>query len=123
VKCQGLYQLVTRFRKGFIEELTDVDGSPTPIKSWLTGFTISGLVGVVNDLSCPGLTACIMPDGSKTSYAIAKKEFLSLGSKLLRACQVGPPQMALHGAWQAAANLIGLQWATPDRDTRELPAE
>ncbi|PNP76205.1 hypothetical protein FNYG_10494 [Fusarium nygamai] len=70
-----------RFRKGYIEEFTDADGTCVPIKSRLTGFVIPGLIGIVNELSCSALTASPMPDVSARAYAVAEKEVLTLGSK------------------------------------------
>ncbi|KAF9767579.1 hypothetical protein IL306_015233, partial [Fusarium sp. DS 682] len=69
------------FRKCYIEEFTDADGTCVPIKSRMTGFVIPGLIGIVNELSCLALTASPMPDVSAPAYAVAKKEVLTLDSK------------------------------------------
>lgn len=73
--------IIDRFRRGYIEEFTDLDGSCVPIKSRLTGFVIPGLIGIVNELSCSALTASPMPDVSARAYAVAKKEVLTLDDK------------------------------------------
>ncbi|KAM0293659.1 hypothetical protein ACHAPM_011583 [Fusarium culmorum] len=70
--------LIDRFRKGYIEEFTDLDGTSVPIKNHLIGFVIPGLIGICNELSCSALTASPMPDVSARAYAFAKKEVLTL---------------------------------------------
>ncbi|KAM0384975.1 hypothetical protein ACHAQC_011840 [Fusarium culmorum] len=70
--------LIDRFRKGYIEEFTDLDETSVTIKNHLIGFVIPGLIGICNELSCSALTASPMPDVSARAYAFAKKEVLTL---------------------------------------------
>ncbi|KIX01173.1 uncharacterized protein Z518_08898 [Rhinocladiella mackenziei CBS 650.93] len=70
-----------QFRQSFIEDFMAADGSVHPIRSYLTGLRIPGLVGAANDFSVSCLSGAIFPDISIRSYAISRKEYTEIDEK------------------------------------------
>ncbi|KAK3065145.1 hypothetical protein LTS18_008297 [Coniosporium uncinatum] len=67
-------QIRQRFESSLEREFSDPNGSIVPIRSELTGFTIPGLAGVLNDAVNSILCASFLPHIAHRNWAFTKKE-------------------------------------------------
>jgi hypothetical protein len=67
-------QIRKRFESALEEEFSETDGSIIPIRSELTGFTIPGLAGVLNDAINSVLCASFLPHIAHRNWAFTRRE-------------------------------------------------
>jgi len=67
-------QIKKRFESALEREFSDPNGSIIPIRSELTGFTIPGLAGVLNDAMNSILCASFLPHIAHRNWAFTKRE-------------------------------------------------
>ncbi|KAK4545096.1 hypothetical protein LTR36_003647 [Oleoguttula mirabilis] len=74
-------QIKRRFESSLEKEFSETNGSIIPIRSELTGFTIPGLAGVLNDAINSVLCAAFLPHIAHRNWAFTKRENIQRDAK------------------------------------------